>query len=99
MRRLLIAITGGILIPLFLFGFTMMIAESLEHRWGLGWLANLLMFLIVGPMAIWERVFPSCPSCGLADTAIVATIVTVFLFYSITAYLVHMVIGKLRRRD
>ena len=65
MRRFLIAITGGILIPLFLFGFTMMTAESLEHGWGLGWLANLLMFSFVGPMVIWERVFPSCPPVGL----------------------------------
>ncbi len=99
MRRFLIAITGGILIPLFLFGFTMMTAESLEHQWGLEWLANLLMFSFVGPMVIWERVFPSCPSCGPADTAIVATIVTVFLFYSLMTYLIQMAIGRIRRRD
>lgn len=99
MRRFLVAITGGILIPLFLFGFTMMTAEYLEHDWGLEWLANLLTFSFVGPMVIWERVFPSCPSCGPADTAIVATIVTVFLFYFVLTYLIQMVIGRLRRRD
>ncbi len=102
MRRLLISITGGIFIPLFLFAFTMMAVESLEHDWGLGWLANLLMFSFVGPMVIWERVFPhlpSCPSCGPTDKAIVATIVTVFLFYSVSTYLIQVLIKRLRRRE
>jgi len=102
MRGLLISITGGIFIPLLLFATTMMLGESLEHDWGLGWLANLLMFSLVGPMAIWERVFPhspSCPSCGPTDKAIVATIVTVFLFYSVSTYLIKVAIERLRRRD
>ncbi len=102
MRRLLVSITGGILIPISLFALTMMLGESLEHRWGLGWLANLLMFSFVGPMAIWERVFPhspSCPSCGPTDTAIVATLVTVFLFYSVATYLIHVLIKRLRHRE
>jgi len=102
MRGLLISITGGVFIPLLLFAFTMMLGESLEHDWGLEWLANILIFSFVGPMAIWERVFPqlsSCPSCGPTDTAIVATIMTVFLFYSISTYLIQMVIKRLRRRD
>ena len=100
MRKLLISITGGVFIPLLLFGFTMMTAESLEHKWG--WLVNLVMFSFVGPMAVWERVFPHlppCPSCGTTDKAIVATIVTVFLFYSVFTYLIQLVIGKLRRRN
>ena len=99
-RVLLISFSGGVLIPLLLFAAAMMLGESLEHRWGLGWLANLLMFSIVGPMVIWERVFPhspSCPSCGPTDTAIVATIVTVFLFYSISTYLIQVLIERLRR--
>lgn len=101
MRGFLISIAGGIFIPLFLFAFALMAGESLEH-WGLGWLANLLMFAIVGPMAIWERVFPhalACPSCGPTDTAIVATLVTVFLFYSISTYIITVVIQRLRHRD
>ena len=101
MRRLFIPISGGVFIPLLLFAFTMMVGESLEHDWGLGWLANILMFSLVGPMVIWERVFPpppSCPSCGPTDTAIVATIVTVFLFYFLLTYLIQMAIERLRRK-
>jgi hypothetical protein len=100
LQALLISFSGGALIPLLLFAAAMMLGESLEHRWGLGWLANLLMFSIVGPMVIWERIFPhspSCPSCGPTDTAIVATIVTVFLFYSISTYLIQVLIERLRR--
>lgn len=102
MRGLLISISGGIFIPLLLFAFSMMVGESLEHDWGLGWLTNLLIFSFVGPMVIWERVsphLPSCPSCGPTDTAIVATIVTVFLFYSVSTYLIKVAIERLRRRD
>jgi hypothetical protein len=102
LRALLISFSGGVLIPLLLFATAMMLGESLEHRWGHGWLANLLMFSVVGPMVIWERVFPhspSCPSCGPTDTAMVATIVTVFLFYSISTYLIQVLIGRFRRGD
>ena len=102
MRGLLISISGGIVIPLLLFGFTMMAGESLEHDWGLGWLANLLMFSVVWPMTIWERLFPtspSCPSCGPTDTAIMATIVTAVLFYSMLTYLLRVLFVRFRRRD
>jgi hypothetical protein len=102
MKRLLISISGGAFIPLLLFAFTMMMVERLEHSWGMAWLANLLMFSFVGPMVIWERVFPHqapCPSCGPTDTAIAATIVTVFLFYFVLTYLIQVVIGRLRRGE
>src|SRR6266550_4953236 len=101
-RALLISFSGGVLIPLLLFVAAMMLAESLEHRWGLGWLANILMFSVVGPMVIWERIFPhspACPSCGPTDTPMVATIATVLLFYSISTFLIQVLIGRLRRRD
>jgi hypothetical protein len=102
MKRLLISFSGGVFIPLLLFAFTMIMVERLEHNWGMGWLANILMLSFVGPMAIWERVFPhqaSCPSCGPTDKAIAATIVTVFLFYLVLTYLIQVVIGRLQRRD
>jgi hypothetical protein len=102
MRRLLISISSGVFIPLVLFAFTMMAGESLEHDRDMGWLANALMFSFVGPMALWERVFPhppSCSSCGPTDSAIIATIVTDFLFYSVSVYLIQVVVGRLRRRD
>ena len=102
LQALLISFSGGVLIPLLLFVAAMMLGESLEHRWGQGWLANLLMFSVVGPMVIWERVFPhspACPSCGPTDTAIVATIATVFLFYFILTYLIQVLIGRFRPRD
>jgi hypothetical protein len=96
MRRLLISVTGGIFIPLLLFAFTMMMVERIEQKWGMGWLANALMFSVVGPMAIWERVFPpppSCLSCGPTETAIFATIVTVFLFYAVLTYLIQVALN------
>ena len=99
MRRLLISIGGGVLIPVSLFALTMMAGESLEHDLGMGWLASALMFSFVGPMALWERVFPHsppCPSCGPTDSAMVATIVTDFLFYSVLVYLIQAAIGRLR---
>ena len=102
MRRLLISIGGGIFIPLLLFAFTMMVGESLEYDLGMGWLANLLMFSFVGPMVIWERVFPappSCPSCGPTDAAIIGTIVTVFMFYFLLTYLIQMAMERLWRKD
>lgn len=100
MRRTLVSISGGVFIPLLLFAFTMMMVERLD-KWGLGWLANVLMFSIVGPMAIWERVFPrlpSCPSCAPTDPAIVATIFTVFLFYFVLTYLIQLLIERRRGR-
>ena len=102
MRRLLISVSGGVFIPLLLFAFAMMMVERIERNWGMGWLANLLMFSIVGPMAIWERVFPhlpACLSCGPTDTAIMATIVTVFLFYSVLTFSIQLVIERLRRKN
>jgi len=102
MRGLLISISGGIFIPLFLFAFTMMAGESLENDLGLGWVGNLLMFSFLGPAILWERVFPpppSCPSCWTTDAAIVATIITDFLVYSILTYLVRKVVERLRYRD
>ena len=102
MRALLISFSGGVLVPSLLFAAAMILGESLEHRFGLGWLANLLMFSVLGAMVIWERVFPhspACPSCGPTDTAVVATIATVFLFYSISTYFIQVLIGQLRRRD
>ena len=101
MRRLLISIGGGIFIPLLLFAFTSMVGESLEYRFGMKWFANLLIFSFVGPMVIWARVFPpppSCPSCGPTDAAIIATIVSVFLFYFLLTYFVQMAIERLRRK-
>jgi len=101
MRRLLISISGGVFIPLLLFALSMMMVERLEHNWEMGWLAILLMFSIVGPMVIWERVFPhlpACPSCAPTDTAIVATIVTVFLFYSLLTFSIQLVIERIRPR-
>src|SRR5687767_12144512 len=95
---LLVSVTGGVLIPLFLFAFTMMSADTLEHKLGLGWLVNILMLSFLAPMAIWEWVFPRlppCPSCGPTDTAIVATIATVFVFYAVATYLILMVISRL----
>lgn len=77
----------------------MMSADTLEHKLGLGWLVNILMLSFLAPMAIWEQVFPRlppCPSCGPTDAAVVATILTVFVFYAVATYLILMAIRRLR---
>jgi hypothetical protein len=93
MKGLWVPVMGGVGIPLVLFTLAMMIGDALEHRWGMPWLANALRFSVVAPMALWERVFPPLTT-GPSDKAIVATIVTVFLFYAFATYLVQMAVGR-----
>lgn len=95
MRTLWVPIAGGICIPLFLFALVSFAGDAMEHRWGMPWLANALRLAVVGPMAMWEKVFPPLPT-GPTDKAIAATIVTVFLLYALLTYVIQMGVARLR---
>ena len=102
MRRLLISICGGIFIPLSLFAFTATVGETLEYDMEMEWAVNLLLYSFAGPLKIWDRTFPpppSCPSCGPTTAALLATVITVFIFYSLLTYVVQVMIERLRRRE
>ncbi len=101
MRRLLIAFSGGIFIPHLLFAFTGLVGEFLEYEMGMEWAVHLLLYFFVGPLKIWDRVFPpppSCPSCGPTTAALIATVITVFIFYALLTYLIQIMIEKLHHR-
>jgi hypothetical protein len=99
-RRLLISVGGGISIPILLLAFTSLVGEELDRR-GMEWAVNLLFFSFMGPLKIWERVFPPppCDSCGPTTAALVATIVTVFVIYASFTYLVRLLIERSRSGD
>lgn len=96
MKGLWVPIAGGVCIPFFLFTLAMLIGDALEHRWGMPWLADALRFSVTAPMMVWERVFRSLPAGPPSDKAIVATIVTLFLFYALVTYVIQMVVGRVR---
>ena len=98
MKRLLISIGGGLLIPILLFALLPLVGPLLQMA-GAEWALNLLMHSFLGPLKIWMPIFPnSCPSCGPTDEAIIATIITDFLFYSLLTHLVQMIIARARSR-
>jgi hypothetical protein len=102
MERLFLAFLGGTFIPISLFLITAIVGEFLELRMGMEWAVNLLVYSFMGPLKIWTRVFPpptSCGSCGPTKAAVGATVVTIFLFYSILTYLIQMVIARFRRNQ
>ncbi|HKB66847.1 MAG TPA: hypothetical protein VKC61_13405 [Pyrinomonadaceae bacterium] len=100
MRRLLISGAGGISIPILLLAFTSLVGEELERR-GMERTIDLLFFSFMGPLRIWERVFPPppCESCGPTPAALVATILTVFVIYASLTYVVTVIIERSRIRN
>jgi hypothetical protein len=100
MRRLLISVGGGISIPILLLAFASLVGEELDRR-GMEWAVDLLFFSFMGPLKIWERVFPPppCESCGPTTAALIATIVTVFVIYASLTYLVRVIIERSRSRN
>jgi hypothetical protein len=102
MRRLLISFSGGILIPLILFAFTALVGEFLEYEMKWEWAANLLMYSFAGPLKLWDRVFPppsTCPSCGPTNAALIATVITVFIFYASLTHVVQIMIEKFQNKE
>jgi len=99
-RRLLISVGGGISIPILLLALTSLVGEELERR-AVEWPIDLLFFSFMGPLKIWERVFPPppCDSCGPTTAALIATIVTVFVIYASFTYLVRLLIERSRSGD
>ncbi len=98
MKRLLISIGGGLLIPVLLLAFAALVWELLEMV-GMRWAVELLFYTFLWPLKIWTTVFPhSFSSCGPTEEAIIATIITDFLFYSSLTHLVQMIIARIRRK-
>jgi hypothetical protein len=99
-RRILISVAGGIFIPILLLAFTSLVGGELDRR-GMEWAVDLLFFSFMGPLKIWERVFPPppCDSCGPTTAALIATIVTVFVIYASLTYLVGVIIERSRSRN
>ena len=87
MRRLLIALAGGVSVPiLFIFvGFIVSIT-GLQNLESLGW----VYFVVVGwPLTIFNKMFPppiQCPDCGPIGKAVVATMLFDVIFYSSLIY-------------
>ena len=101
MRRVLISLSGGIFFPLVLLGFTSFIGEKLDRR-GMEWVVDILFSSFTVPLKIWERAFPApvaCPSCGPTAAALIATIVTVFIAYSLLTYLIQVIVVRFPRRN
>jgi hypothetical protein len=99
-ERLFLSLVGGILIPFVLMLSTSLVGESFDEL-GKEWVVDGLMYSFVGPLKIWARVFPpppSCSSCGPTNAAIIATIVTDFLFYSLLTDLLQIMIEKIQRK-
>jgi hypothetical protein len=88
MKRLLLALTGGIIIPIILFGVTFFLTHILELD-QLEWLAYLLLLAVVWPLKIFDPLFPTggmkfVPS----NEALSATVICDVLVYSLLTYLV-----------
>jgi len=100
MRRLLISFAGGITIPIVLLALTSLVGEQLEQR-GMEWPVDLLFLSFMGPLRIWERVFPPppCDSCGPTTAALAATILSDFVIYASLTYVVRLIIERPRIRN
>ena len=91
MRRLLISIAGGIVIPLLLLLF-FIVGASLIGMTELDWMLKPLFNLIWWPFAVWEPFFPSaCGSCGPSIEAVAVNIATQFVVYTLLTYIASAV--------
>jgi len=95
-QRTLISSIGGILIPLALFALIDPLAGYL-YPFEIEWPTEFLVILLAWPLFIWHRVFPpppTCPSCG-TNTALAASVITIFIFWFVITYLSQILIGRL----
>lgn len=94
MERLLISLCGGVVLPLFLlalnFPATVIFGPG-PH--------SLLLYSIGWPYFIWDPVFPPqpCNSC-INLKAIIASVITDFVAYSLLTYLMQRPIEYLWRK-
>jgi hypothetical protein len=97
-RRLLISLAGGLLIPVVLFWLLnyvlIVLFESGHERSG-----HTVGFAFLWPLFLADRIFPqppSCSSCGPTDASLVTAIIVYFVFYSALTYIIQIMISKLR---
>ncbi len=96
MKRFLLSLCGGLLIPISLF-IVFLLSAALFEMTRMDWVVKIAFYSIAWPPDVWEPIFPnSCESCGPTDEAIAATIATDFIFYSLVTYLIQLLIGRLR---
>jgi hypothetical protein len=95
-RRVLISFAGGFLLPVGLF-WSLAFITSLSGSITIGWPVRLVFYFIFWPQYIWERVFPRvqpCSSCGPSDAALIATGITIFVFWFGVTYLLQLLIER-----
>jgi hypothetical protein len=101
MRRLLISIAGGLILPLGFYTLIESVGGYLEFEMNMESTARVLAYAFLWPLLLWSWVFPpppSCPSCGPTDAALVAAVITYFIFYSALTYLVQFLFANLWAR-
>lgn len=99
MKRILISVLGGVMIPLSLTGSAILIVEILGIHW-LEPLARLLLMAVAWPLKIFSRVFPQATGVileGPSSSALVATIIVDFLVYSLVSYSILVLLEKKQR--
>lgn len=98
MKRLLISFAGGLVLPLVFFAAVNFLAVYLEIGLKGGWPTIVLAHALFWPIFLWEPIFPqppSCQSCGPTNAALVAAVITCFVFYSALTYVIQRVISPL----
>ena len=93
MRRLVLSIAGGIVLPVFLYLLYVLVGLAylgLQLPW-LEWLVVTLFYLVFWPLIIWDNIFPAPPTAP----ALIATAITVFVFWSLLTYLLQHLVAKL----
>ena len=95
MKRLLISICGGLLLPLFLLVLLFPVGVIFGQT---------AMFLfaetVFWPFSIWLPVFPppKCVSCNTSLEAIIASVITDFVAYALLTYLLQRPIEYMWRK-
>jgi len=99
MRRMLISVAGGLGLPIAFYN----IADSLGaylYRLQMKTTAKAVVYAFGWPLILWDWVFgrrADCSSC-VNPYAMVAAVVTYFVFFALLTYLAQVVIEKLWAR-
>jgi hypothetical protein len=92
MRRLLLSIAGGVLIPILIFGGALL-GALVAHLWHITWLGESFLWLIGWPLALLKPLTPSSEDTSSTAAHIrlavyLATPILDFLAYSLLTYTV-----------
>src|SRR5437868_5336887 len=95
MRRMLISVAGGLGLPIAFYN----IADSLGaylYRLQMKTAAKAVVYAFGWPLILWDWIFgrpADCSSC-IHPYAIVAAVITYFVFFALLTYFAQVVIGK-----